>query len=698
MSYAAPLEEDLRQEYQIVFGPEMDPTAGLTEQDVINAANRVKNAARDANWATEAMLITQGAGLDAPGCYLSAQEPLPVRADPDDLVIAGDWTTYLKAITRELGERWLNHERTSQVSVPRAAVLRAEQRAGVIPWTVSDQRPQPPDSTLTTGPSTTVPLRDRLNDEQRRAHDIIVTWMERDAAGETQDQLLMIVHGQGGTGKTTMIRALSQTLAEKGLQNAIGKTATSGIAASAIGGNTIHTYCGIPIQVSHRDWLSRSSDKVKERRRANISQIRGLMIDEISMMTRGLMTNVSEVGQTIRSQGSVNGSNPTLPFGGLHMILLGDFHQFPPVAAENHALYCHRPNSDNERLSIGRQLYLQFDKVVILRQQQRSRDPQWTGMLNRLRVGECTDDDLVEFQKLVLTDPRCDVPNFSTPEWKDVVLVTPRHSVRRRWNKVALQKHCLEGGHRRYVIRAEDRDKTTGDTPRIDYRIAIAAMRENEKGKLDDEIEIARGMKVMVVTNISTEADMANGTRGIIEDIWIDPDEPGTGWTGQNGVTTPEMDLVRTEDGAYILSKLPLVIFFRPDEPTNLKFPGLEPGIIPITPSSDSFPVTTAAKYKTTILRRQYALTGAYAFTDFKAQGQTLEKAIVDIATPPGGRQTPFNIYVALSRGRGRDSLRILRNFDHELFTRHPSEELRSEMARLEELDAATRVLWSSPS
>lgn len=186
----------------------------------------------------------------------------------------------------------------------------------------------------------------------------------------------------------------------------------------------------------------------------------------MSMLTRGMLTNV---GQTIRSQGSVNGSNPTLPFGGLHMVLLGDFHQFPPVAAENHALYCERPNSDNERLSIGRQLYLQFDKVVILRQQQRSRDPGWSGMLTRLRVGECTDNDMDEFQKLVLTDPRCVVPDFSSTEWKGVILVTPRHSVRKRWNKVALTKHCADGGHQRYVIRAEDKDKTTGDTPRIDY-------------------------------------------------------------------------------------------------------------------------------------------------------------------------------------------------------------------------------------
>ncbi|KAJ2913508.1 hypothetical protein MD484_g6899, partial [Candolleomyces efflorescens] len=673
MTYNVPLEEDI-------------------QQDVVNARHHVQNAARDAIWATEAMLITQGAGLDVPGAYDKAEEPLPVRADPEDIDTAGHWKTLLRSITRELGERWLNVERNPELSLPRAAVVRAHDRAAVLPWTVSELRgPTQNDPEVRANETRTTPLRDRLNSEQRRAHDIIVECLQNDATDVPQDQLLLIVHGQGGTGKTTMIRAVTETLSESGLESALGKTATSGIAASAIGGNTVHTFCGIPIQVSHRDWLTRSSDKVKERRRKNLSQKRALLVDEVSMMTRGLTTNISEVAQTIRSQESVKGSNPTLPFGGLHMIFLGDFHQFPPVAAESHALYCDRPNTDTERLSIGRQIYLQFNKVVILRQQQRSRDPQWTAMLNRLRVGECTDEDMEEFQKLVLTDRRCDVPDFSAPDWKHVVLVTPRHSVRRRWNNLALIKHCAEGGHRRYIIRAEDIDKTTGELPRIDYRVAIASLKGKEKGKLEDEIEIARGMKVMVVANISTEADMANGTRGTIEDIWVDPDEPGRGWSRPDGQQSGEVDVDRTEDGAYILTKLPLVIFFRPDESTNLQFPGLKPGIIPISPSSESFQVTTASKYQTTIIRRQFALTGAYAFTDFKSQGQTLEKAIVDIATPPGGHQTPFNIYVALSRGRGRDSVRILRDFDHQLFMRHPSEELRSEIARLEGLDAATR-------
>ncbi|KAF8419986.1 hypothetical protein L210DRAFT_3425411, partial [Boletus edulis BED1] len=43
-------------------------------------------------------------------------------------------------------------------------------------------------------------------------------------------------------------------------------------------------------------------------------------------------------------------------------------------------------------------------------------------------------------------------------------------------------------------------------------------------------------------------------------------------------------------------------------------------------------------------------LTAAYAFTDYRSQGQTIENVIVDIGHPPTGELTPFNAYVALSQ------------------------------------------------
>jgi hypothetical protein len=77
--------------------------------------------------------------------------------------------------------------------------------------------------------------------------------------------------------------------------------------------------------------------------------------------------------------------------------------------------------------------------------------------------------------------------------------------------------------------------------------------------------------------------------------------------------------------------------------------------------------------------------------TDYRAQGQTLEAVVVDIGKMPSFSLSPFNAYVALSRSRGRKTIRLLRDFDDALFTNHPSDDLRTEDIRLHEQDEETK-------
>ncbi|KAJ7599164.1 hypothetical protein C8J56DRAFT_770715 [Mycena floridula] len=92
------------------------------------------------------------------------------------------------------------------------------------------------------------------------------------------------------------------------------------------------------------------------------------------------------------------------------------------------------------------------------------------------------------------------------------------------------------------------------------------------------------------------------------------------------------------------------------------------------------------------VTRRQYCLTAAYAFTYEKSQGQTIPYVLVDLAKLPNGYLTPFHVYVSLSRSKGSDNIRILRDFEPHLFTRHPSEALKDEDERLGRLVAKTLI------
>lgn len=176
----------------------------------------------------------------------------------------------------------------------------------------------------------------------------------------------------------------------------------------------------------------------------------------------------------------------------------------------------------------------------------------------------------------------------------------------------------------------------------------------------------------MVLLNIATDADLANGTRGTIVDIILNTNE-----------STPD-----SNERKVRLQYPPAVILFRPLYGQHQKIRGLPDGVLPIFPTHKKF--TLNDDEKCSISREQYALTPAYAFTDYKSQGQTIESFIVDLARPPSGKLSAFNTYVALSRSRGRDTIHLLRDFEDRLFTVHPHDDLRKEDNRLTLLEENT--------
>ncbi|KIL56472.1 hypothetical protein M378DRAFT_89244 [Amanita muscaria Koide BX008] len=127
---------------------------------------------------------------------------------------------------------------------------------------------------------------------------------------------------------------------------------------------------------------------------------------------------------------------------------------------------------------------------------------------------------------------------------------------------------------------------------------------------------------------------------------------------------------------------------------------GLEEAVIPVEPAKYSMQlqVMTAEGnwVRRTVQRKQYPITAAYAFTDYRSQGQTLPYVIVDIASPPYGSLSLFNLYVALSRSSGRATIRLLRDFNPMLFRQTHDEHLLAEDVRLEKLNKMTLEWWQS--
>lgn len=510
-----------------------------------------------------------------------------------------------------------------------------------------------------------------LNAEQRKAVDIVDMHLVETLQGSRPNQLLMFVTGEGGTGKSKIISTLTWIFAQRGCSAKLARTASTGVAASHIDGCTLHTFAALPIQLpSDKDFVvrTRNNDTVNRRMR-HMDGVEYVIIDEVSMITQDQLWMFSNVAGQTKNAGE-QGIAPTKAFGGLNVLLFGDFHQIPPVTGL--PLYSQKTRSNYS--TCGRGIFKQFETVVILKEQVRVRDPGWVAILRRARTGSCTEQDLNEIRSLILGRGSREKPDFTRPPWSNAALITPRHGVREEWNKQEIRRVCASKGAVLFVSPSEDYFQDDKSQLSPGQKIALLPKSTNSKGpKLAPSIEMAEGMEVMVTWNLSPDAQLANGSRGTIERIYLDPREPA----------------YSASESIVYLKYPPAVIIFRPAHTDMPKLPGLEEGLVALQPSIGNMHLKNGND-SLLVKRKQHALTPAYSFTDYKAQGQTLEHVLVDIGKTPGGGISPFNAYVALSRSRGRDNIRLIRDFENHLFTKHPSKELEVEDARLEELDRRT--------
>jgi len=86
----------------------------------------------------------------------------------------------------------------------------------------------------------------------------------------------------------------------------------------------------------------------------------------------------------------------------------GDLHQFSPVTQQHRqSLFYPIHHTDTTDAKIGRQIYEQFETVVILREQYRVTEPEWKEFLNHLRKGEVTDEDVEGTRDPLSQMPSC---------------------------------------------------------------------------------------------------------------------------------------------------------------------------------------------------------------------------------------------------------------------------------------------------
>lgn len=133
----------------------------------------------------------------------------------------------------------------------------------------------------------------------------------------------VLILGAAGTGKSVLIRRLSDKL---GANKSVAITASTGIAACNIKGVTIHKFMGIMDGRFQNEEIASKilNDEKFYKTKEQIKKIDCIIIDEISMLSSKTFQQIEHVLRKVRGI--------HIPFGGVQMILSGDFYQLKPVA------------------------------------------------------------------------------------------------------------------------------------------------------------------------------------------------------------------------------------------------------------------------------------------------------------------------------------------------------------------------------
>jgi hypothetical protein len=228
---------------------------------------------------------------------------------------------------------------------------------------------------------------------------------------EKKEPLRILLTGPGGTGKTHVVQALHAVMAVYGCEHVLRFLAPTGSAATLINGMTIHKGLGIKIKSNQKGKGNRKPGEGAEDYTVLISVhnrtalrdgwrlVEVLWIDEISLLSQQL---ISEVNHALRYATE----RPDEWFEGITVIFSGDFFQYPPIGGT--PLYAPIPHTSSKYKSdvarrLGRLAWKSINAVVSLTEQERMKDDQeYASAVNRLRIHQCTVEDVDLFNSCVI--------------------------------------------------------------------------------------------------------------------------------------------------------------------------------------------------------------------------------------------------------------------------------------------------------
>jgi len=473
-----------------------------------------------------------------------------------------------------------------------------------------------------------------LDEQQRKAVDadqVTLDEQQRKAVDAVMEGRSVLITGGAGVGKSATVQEILKRLEDKfgdEVDDKVVMTASTGVAAVQLGGCTLHCAAGIAVPHFVSDFKKIRGQIYREA----WQQLEVLIIDEVSMISGEFFDLFEEEVRKLRGNDQ--------PFGGLQLVLVGDFAQLPPVIStpaaeiweqvdkktfveEKRALIQKGPKSHHE-LFLNRGMIFQSGsfgdldlEVVFLTTPHRYRsDPELPELMRRLRSGSASElraavADLNEFcYRPSEIAAACDGGD------NNQVWLFPTNERVDMKNKQKLD--ALPGEPVVFVAKDGQTPEDTENQTLYESRMQILAHSSffDEAGGacgVPKQILLKRNALVMLTANVDTARGLVNGAVGRVVKL------------SKKGGQTHTW--VRVDFGGIIGE-----VFIN-----AYKFQWKIPGV-------------------GTCERTQVPLRLAWALTHHKSQGKTLNRVRVD----PSGF-TDGQAYVAVSRTRTLEGLTLLR-------------------------------------
>lgn len=446
--------------------------------------------------------------------------------------------------------------------------------------------------------------------------------------------------GSAGTGKSVLMRAIIGQLRNKYRKDPdrIAITASTGLASCILEGQTLHAWSGIGLGKEPAPELVK---KIKRNQKSRQKWLRTkvLIIDEVSMVDGVLFDKLEQVARTIRNNGR--------PFGGMQLVITGDFFQLPPVP-EKH--------SSSKFVFDAVTWNTCIEHTILLTHVFRQKDEAFAKMLNEMRLGKMSPATVREFKSLSrplnFHDELEATELYVSSPLPSCYLLTMSRYPRREEVENANQNRMRKLSGQIMTFNAIDSGVAEPNTRKSLLNNMIAP----------EVLELKKGAQVMLIKNI--DGQLVNGSLGIVQSFmdegtffaykddepnFLLAHEPDDGENDEEkAAARQKIQAARMKNsgaGSGLPRLWPMVRFNLPDGTSRS-----------MLCSPDEWK-TEAQNGEVLAKRVQVPLILAWALSIHKAQGQTLSRVKVDL----GKVFEKGQAYVALSRARTKEGLQVLR-------------------------------------